>query len=82
MKKTNTKVLPFEAINSQPVMESEEPKGPRMLPIKKVMELTGLSYSCLRNLCLQDKIVYFQNGKKYLINYDRFVEYLNGVQRA
>lgn len=79
MKKTNTKVLPFEAINSQPVMESEEAKGPRMLPIKKVMELTGLSYSCLRNLCLQDKIVHIRVGKKYLINYDRFIDYLNGV---
>lgn len=61
---------------------TEEPKGPRMLPIKKVMELTDLSYSCLRNLCLQDKIVYFKTGKKYLINYDRFVDYLNNVQRA
>lgn len=48
-----------------------------MKPIKEMVELTGLSYSFLRQLCMQNKIVHIRSGKKYLINYDRFIDYLN-----
>lgn len=50
-----------------------------MKTIKEMAGLTGLSYTMLRNLCLQNKIVHIRAGKKYLINYDRFVDYLNGA---
>ena len=54
-------------------------KMPVMKTIKEMVELTGLSYSTLRNLCLENEIIHMRAGKKYLINYDRFVDYLNGV---
>lgn len=34
-------------------------KIPNMKPIKEMVELTGLSYSFLRQLCMQNKIVLF-----------------------
>jgi len=55
---------------------------PRMRTIKETAEITELAYNYLRNLCLQNKIVYVRAGNKYLINLDKFIEYLNGVQSA
>lgn len=52
-------------------------KLPNMKSIKEMAQLTGLSYSFLRQLCLQNKIIHIRTGKKYLINYDRFIDYLN-----
>lgn len=52
-------------------------KLPNMKSIKEMTQLTGLSYSFLRQLCLQNKIIHIRTGKKYLINYDRFIDYLN-----
>ena len=54
-------------------------KLPVMKTIKEMVELTGFTYMHLRNLCLENKIIHVRAGKKYLINYDRFVDYLNGV---
>lgn len=50
---------------------------PKMLPIKKVSEVTGVSYECIRRLCIQKKIVFIKSGNKYLINMDKFAEYLD-----
>lgn len=50
---------------------------PQMLTIKETSNKTGLSYDYIRKLCLQGKIVYVKAGTKYLINFGRFVEYLN-----
>ena len=51
---------------------------PVMLPIKEAAELTGLSYHFIRQLCLERKIVFVRAGNKYLINMDRFIDFLNG----
>ena len=53
---------------------------PKMKTLREMSELTGLSYAMLRNLCIQNKIVYIRTGKKYLINYDRFIDFLNQGQ--
>lgn len=63
-----TEVMPLQKL---PVMKS----------IKEMVALTGLSYMHLRNLCMENKIIHVRAGKKYLINYDRFCDYLNGVQQ-
>lgn len=55
----------------------EETKIPRMEPIKKAAAESGLSYDAIRKLCLQKKITFIRSGSKYLINMDRFAEYLN-----
>ena len=50
---------------------------PRMLTIKATAQETGLAYNYIRNLCLQNKIVYVKAGNKYLINIDKLIDYLN-----
>lgn len=51
----------------------------RMLSLKQASAETGLSYYCLRNLCLENKVAHITSGTKYLINADRLEEYLNGM---
>ena len=50
---------------------------PTMLPIKKAAKETGLSYSFIRNLCIQGKIVYIRSGNRYFINFEKFTEFLD-----
>lgn len=50
---------------------------PKMIGISEASKQTGLSYDFLRKLCLQNKIVYVRAGVKYLINWDKLVEFLN-----
>lgn len=51
---------------------------PRMLTIKQTAAETNLPYELIRKLCLQNKIVFIRTGNKYLINYEKFIDYLNG----
>lgn len=51
---------------------------PRMVTIKQAAAETGLTYSAVRRLCLDNKIVYIKTGTKFLINLTKFIEYLNG----
>ena len=54
---------------------------PVMLPIKDVSAKTGISYESIRYLCLTNQITFIRVGRsggKYLINYKKFIEYLNG----
>ena len=55
---------------------------PTMLTIRETSNRTGVSYDAIRKLCLQDKIVYIRAGKKYLINFEKFCEYLNKGQQG
>ncbi|MBC5656903.1 DNA-binding protein [Clostridium sp. TF06-15AC] len=48
-----------------------------MVTIKEASEKTGISYNRLRCLCLEKKIVYITAGCRYLINFEKLVEYLN-----
>ena len=50
---------------------------PRMRTIKQTAEETKLSYNYIRNLCLQNKIVYVRVGNKYLVNIDKLIEFLD-----
>lgn len=78
--KGNANKRVFEVIDNEVLSEDMEPRRlPTMKPIKEMVELTGLSYTYLRNLCIQNEIIHIRAGKKYLINYDRFIDYLNGV---
>lgn len=86
MKNTNTAIKNnlrvIEGDNSrQPTDNGGLQKLPVMKSIKEMVELTGFSYMHLRNLCLENKIVHIRAGKKYFINYDRFCDYLNGIEQ-
>ena len=41
------------------------------------MEQRLISYKALWQMCKQNKIVYIKSGNKYLVNVDKFIEYLN-----
>lgn len=46
--------------------------------LKEISGHGGLSYDCLRKWCLSGKIVHIRVGNgKFLINWERLVEYLN-----
>ncbi|MST82497.1 helix-turn-helix domain-containing protein [Lachnospiraceae bacterium Oil+RF-744-WCA-WT-13] len=48
-----------------------------MKTLREMASLTGLSYDYIRKLCLEGRIVHIKTGKKYLVNYDRFIDFLN-----
>lgn len=50
---------------------------PKMRTIRETANETGLAYNYIRNLCLQNKIIYVRAGNKYLVNVDKLIEYLN-----
>lgn len=51
---------------------------PIMLTINQVAERLNLPTHFIRKLCWEDKIIYVMAGSKYLINYRKLVDYLNG----
>ena len=53
------------------------PQTPSMMTIKETAQKSGLSQSYLRRLIKAGKIVHINTGRKYLINWDRLMEYLN-----
>ena len=48
----------------------------RMIGLREAAADTGLSYDCLRKLCLQRRIAHIRAGKKILVNADALVDYL------
>lgn len=54
---------------------------PTMLTIKECSARTGISYDWIRKLCLQGRIVHIRAGNKYLINFSKFINYLNEGDR-
>lgn len=54
---------------------------PEMITIEETSKRSGLSYDSIRKKCMRNEIAYIRNGRKYLINWRRFLEYLNGDYR-
>lgn len=54
---------------------------PTMLTIGEVAERTGLAKHYIRQLVLNGEIYYLKAGRKYLINYERLIEYLDNKQQ-
>ena len=50
---------------------------PTMLTINETAQRSGLARHYVRQLCLQNKICHIKAGNKYLINFEKFVEFLN-----
>lgn len=51
--------------------------APKMLTIQQTAKLTGISEFHIRKLLRENKIVHIRTGVKYLVNFDKFIEYLN-----
>ena len=54
-----------------------ETKIPTMIGIKETAQRTGLAEHYIRQLCINKKIVRVRCGKKYLVNLEKFIDYLN-----
>ena len=52
---------------------------PRMLLPKDIAKEFGIPIYRVRQWVKEDKIVYVMCGKKALINYDKFLDFLNGA---
>lgn len=59
------------------VMNFDNNVIPKMLTINETAKQTGLPAYFIRQCVLQGKIKYIKAGKKYLINLDKLVEFLN-----
>lgn len=55
---------------------------PTMLTIKETSEKSGLPYSAIRKMCLCGKITHIKTGRKFLVNWNRFLDYLNGKEEV
>lgn len=70
---TTTNTLPEQELN----FIKSDVCIPRMVPIQTLADESGISYKALWQMCKQNKIVHIKSGNKFLINVDKFVEYLN-----
>lgn len=55
---------------------------PTMVTIKEAATRTGLSYEYIRQLIREKKIVHVMAGRKFLVNMEKLVEYLNQGEGA
>lgn len=69
------------ALLSPPEQKPEPEKSesyPEMVSIKEASKRTGISYDSIRKLCVNNKIAHFRAGKRWLVNWEKFVEFLDG----
>ena len=69
----NTNILPEKEFN----FIVSEVRIPRMVPLQTLADESGISYKALWQMCKHNKIVHIKSGNKFLVNVDKFVEYLN-----
>lgn len=53
---------------------------PKMVTVNELAKLVNISTYAIRKLVKANKITYFKSGSKVLINFDRFIDFLNGEQ--
>lgn len=57
-------------------------KIPVMKTINEASRISGLAKYRIRQIVLENKVKYVKAGKKYLINVDSLIEYLNNGETA
>ena len=72
IKRKGNRMNNFQVLNS-----TSDKETPVMLSITELSKRTNLSYSFIRKLCIEKKIVYIKSGTKYLVNFNKFIEFLN-----
>lgn len=72
----------MELINkTEQISTGEKPETvPKMVTVNELAKLVNISTYAIRRLVKADRITYFKSGSKVLINYDRFIDFLNGEQ--
>lgn len=66
-------ILLFKGVN--PYFMNQNTK--MMVGLREAAEYTGLTYNCIRRLCLKNEIVHIRSGKKFYVNLPKLLEYLN-----
>lgn len=51
---------------------------PTMITVDEVSERTGLTKRFIRECVKEDKVVYIMVGRKILVNFEKFIDFLNG----
>lgn len=51
---------------------------PKMKTIQQLADETGISYNAIYKWCKEGKIVFIKAGTKYLVNVEKFNDFLNG----
>lgn len=69
----NTNTLPEKEFN----FIVSDVRIPRMVPLQTLADESGISYKALWQMCKQNKIVHIKSGNKFLVNVDKFIEFLN-----
>ena len=69
----NTNTLPEQELN----FIVSDVRIPRMVPLQTLADESGISYKALWQMCKQNKIVHIKSGNKFLVNVDKFIEFLN-----
>ena len=71
--KNNTNTLPQQELN----FIKSDVRIPRMVPLQTLADESGISYKALWLMCKRNKIVHIKAGNKFLVNVDKFIEFLN-----
>lgn len=76
----NEIIIPYKSnsqlLNSLADTDNEE-KIPRMEGIKRTAEILGLPVHFVRAKVLSGEVVAVRAGRRFLVNVDKFIEYLN-----
>lgn len=59
------------------MIKNTEKIFPQMETINEASKISGLAKYRIRQIVLENKVKYVKAGKKYLINVDSLIEYLN-----
>lgn len=62
----------------KPAPEPKPITYPIMVGIPEAAARTGLSYNAIRKMCINNQIVHVRAGSRWLVNWEKLVEYLNG----
>lgn len=54
----------------------------QMVTLKEASGRTGISYDRLRKMCINGQIVHIKAGCKFLLNWEKLVEYLNAGEQG
>ena len=58
------------------------PAVPRMVSALDASKITGLSYGYILNGCKRGEIVHIKSNNRFYVNLDRFIDKLNGTEKA
>ena len=48
-----------------------------MVTLREASNRTGISYDRLRKMCINGQVIHIKTGRKFLLNWDKLVDYLN-----